>query len=62
MHANTFRRTPLDGGPLRPAVSVSDEPGHRVSGTSAMLMALAVLGVVVTFLFGMWMIEFVQKP
>lgn len=62
MHANTFRRAPLAGGPVRGAASLRDEgePQHRLNATSALLVVLALVGVVVTFAFGMWMIGFGQ--
>jgi hypothetical protein len=67
MHANTFRRAPLAGGPVRraPAVHNPDgqgegEPERRLNRTSALLVLLAVLGVVVTIAFGIWMIDVVQ--
>jgi hypothetical protein len=63
MHANTFRRAPLAGGPVRRAQAVRDEgePERRLNRTSALLVLLAVVGVVVTFAFGMWMIGFGQS-
>ena len=61
MHANTFRRAPLGGGPLRPVAPVpGEEPTPRMSATSVLLVTLALLGVVVTIVFGIWMIDFVQ--
>lgn len=61
MHANTFKRTPMAGGPVRRAASASDtEPERRLNATSALLILLAAVGIVVTFLFGMWMIDFGQ--
>lgn len=64
MHANTFRRAPLAGGPVRrvqPALDDGEGEGERrLNRTSALLVVLAVVGVVVTFAFGIWMIDFMQ--
>lgn len=67
MHANTFRRAPIAGGPVRRAQLFRDqdgqeegEPERRLNRTSALLVLLAVVGVVVTIAFGIWMIDVVQ--
>ena len=67
MHANTFRRAPIAGGPVRRAQLFHDqdgqeegEPERRLNRTSALLVLLAVVGVVVTIAFGIWMIDVVQ--
>ena len=62
MHANTFKRAPVAGGPLQRADLPAEAGEHerRLNGTSAVLVLLAVLGIVVTFAFGMWMIDFIQ--
>ena len=62
MHANVFKRPPMTGGPISHASAADTDGERRVNPTSALLVVLAVLGIVGTFLFGMWMIDFIQPP
>jgi hypothetical protein len=55
MHVNSARLTTLSTGSRDDAADA-----RRPSPTSVLLIVLAVLGVVVTFAFGMWMIGFAQ--
>jgi hypothetical protein len=59
MHVNTLRLTMM-GTDSRDATGDGATDTRRPSPTSVLLIVLAVLGIVVTFAFGMWMIGFAQ--
>ena len=59
MHVNTPRQT-MPGTAARESARDEGTETERMSPTSVLLVALAVLGVVVTFVFGLWMIDFAQ--
>jgi hypothetical protein len=59
MHVNTPRLTMSSADP-RDSAGDGAFDARRPSPTSVLLIVLAVLGVVVTFAFGMWMIGFAQ--
>lgn len=41
--------------------AVDEDTDRRPNPTSVLLVVLAVLGIIVTFAFGMWMIGFAQS-